>query len=172
MHTRQRKTRAGLSLVEVVVSTMLVSVVLIGALECVGGVIRGRMMTGDHCKAQQLADQLMAEIVEHAFQEPVDAPVFGRESSESGGVRTEWDDVDDYHQWTATPPEDRMGIALPNSTGWQREVQVEWVDPANPSAVVGIGLGLKRITVTVRRNGIALAQQVALRSDEYTGTTP
>jgi len=92
--------------------------------------------------------------------------VFGRES-ESGVDRADWDDVDDYHLWSASPPQDRSGTPLPNLTDWQRDVVVEWVDPSNPSVTVGSDQGVKRITVTVRRNGQIVAQDFALRSEKY-----
>jgi hypothetical protein len=161
--------RTGLSLVEVVISTMLVGTILIGAMKCVGGVIRGRRQTADSVQARRFVDQLMAEILENDYQEPLGVPVFGCESGESGTVRTDWDDVDDYHLWTASPLEDKSGNALANSAGWQRDVLVEWVDPSNPATTVGADQGVKRVTVTVQRNGEVVAKEVALRSDKYSG---
>ncbi len=67
---------------------------------------------------------------------------------------------------------DRGGIALSNSAGWQRTVTVEWVDPNNPSATAGSDEGLKRITVTAKRNGQVLAQLTALKSNQDTGGEP
>lgn len=172
MRTTHRKTRAGLSIVEVVVSTMLVALVLIGAMDCVGAVIRGRMVTGDTVRAQQLADQLMAEILDKDYLEPIEPPVFGRETSESGSVRTDWDDVDDFHLWNGSPPRDQAGTPMPDSSDWQRGVVVEWVDPNDPAKIVGIDQGVKRITVTVQRNSEVLAQRMTLRSDSYRGAAP
>ncbi len=169
MRATSRRVRAGLSLAEVVVSTLVVGIVLVGALNCVGAVIRGRLRSGDSTVAKELASQLMAEILENDYQDPVETPVFGREAAESNTVRTGWDDVDDYHLWTARPPLDRSGTALANTTNWQRDVVVEWVDPSNPANTAGSDLGVKRITVIVQRNGVVVTRQVALRSDQYTG---
>jgi hypothetical protein len=171
MRKRARLTskRTGLSLVELVISTMLVGMVLVGAMNCVGAVIRGRLGVGDSGNAEQLLRQLMSEIVEQEYLEPVNTPLFGTETSENGTARSDWDDVDDYHLWSASPPQDRYGSPLPNLTDWQRDVVVEWVDPSNPSVTVGSDQGVKRITVTVRRSGQIVAQDFALRSDKYTG---
>jgi hypothetical protein len=155
-------------MVEVVVSALLVGVVLIGAMDCVGAVIRGRLGVGNSGKAAQLLRQLMSEILEQDYLEPFDPPAFGLESPESTTVRIDWDDVDDYHLWSASPPQDRSGTPLSNLTGWQREVSVEWVDPSNPATTVVSDQGVKRITVTVRRDGNILAQETALRTDKYT----
>ena len=111
----------------------------------------------------------MEEVLTQSYEEPADTPTFGRESPESGGQRTDWDDVDDYHQWSSSPPENRTGTAIPNSAGWQRDVIVQWVDPNDPSQVSGVEQGVKRVTVTVRRNGQILAQETALRSDKVAG---
>ncbi len=159
--------RNGLSLAEVVASTLLVSVIMIGALNSLGAVVRGRLATGDAGYAKQLANQLMAEIMETEYQEPVDPPLFGREGAESSSVRTLWDDVDDYHLCSFSPPTSRTGTKLANTTGWQREVTVEFVSVTNPATVVGTDSGLKRVTVIVRRNGTILARAVALRSDKF-----
>ena len=76
--------------------------------------------------------------------------------------------MDDYHLWSASPPQDRNGLPLPNVANWQRDVAVEWVDSSNPSITVGSDQGVKRITVTVRRNGQIVAQDFVLRSDKMT----
>src|SRR5688572_9941296 len=151
MRRRARPSRAGLSLIEVVISTLLVGLVFVGALKSVGAVIRGRMHTGDSGKAQHLASQLMAEILQNDYRDPDETPLFGRELSETNSPRANWDDVDDYHLWSSSPPEDASGIAIPDTTDWERSVLVEWVDPENPAVAIVSGQGVKRITVTVKR---------------------
>ncbi len=150
-------------------STLLVGLVLVAAMSGVGAMLRGRMATGDATTAQQLASQLLAEILQSAYCEPVDSPLFGRETGESSSSRVNWDDVDDYHLCNMSPPQSRAGSILPNTTGWRRDVVVEWVDPNNPATPVGVDQGVKRITVTVQRNGVVLARGVALRTDQCAG---
>lgn len=162
------KRRRGFSLVEVVVSSMLVGLVLVGAMDCLGAVIRGRMSTSDSGRGEQLAQELMTEILSQSYKEPVDTPTFGRESSESGSSRPDWDDVDDYDGWSAAPPKYRNDNVIFNASGWQRDVTVELIDPANPATVSGTDQGLKRITITVQHNGQVVTRLVALRSDKYT----
>lgn len=112
-----------------------------------------------------MASQLLSEIVSMNYAEPDDTPTFGRESGESGSERSNWDDVDDYEGWLSTPPENAAGVALSNGEGWQREVQVEWVDPANLASISVSDQGLKRITVTVYLDGQVIARKAGLRSD-------
>jgi hypothetical protein len=143
--------------------------VIVGALKSVGAVVRGRISTGNTGKAEQLADQLMAEILQSHYREPIDTPVFGQEATESSSLRSSWDDVDDYHLWAASPPQNRPGTVIPDSIGWGRSVTVAWVNPSNPALTVGSDQGVKRITVTVQWNGQVLATKTALRSNKYSG---
>lgn len=168
--TRVSRRRPGMTLVEVVMCTLLVSVVLVGAMNMLGAVVRGRVTTSDTARAQQMAQQLMAEILNTAYGDD-SLPVFGRELLEQldlSGTRNGFDDVDDYHGWSSSPPESRDGTALANSAGWRHAVTVELVNPANPSATAGSDGGVKRVTVSVDRGGSVLARLVALRSDRFT----
>ena len=164
--------RRGLSVLEVVVSASLVSLVLIGAMNCLAGMTQTKLATSDVVLAGKLAGQMEAEVLQRAYADPNETPVFGREPSEAATPRSEFDDVDDYHGWTGNPPRTRAGVALPGLAGWQREVSVEWVDPTNPLTVSGSDQGVKRITVTVSKDGNVLARQFSLWTDNSEGTGP
>ena len=146
---------------------MLVGTVLIGAMNCLGAVIRGRMGISYQARGPQLAQQLMTEIINTKYKDEGPSPVFGLENGESGVNRLDFDDVDDFNGWSQNPPQHRDGSAVFNSSGWQRDVTVEWVDPGNPTGPSGSDQDLKRITVTVRHNGSVVAQFFALRSSKY-----
>ena len=113
----------------------------------------------------------MAEILQQYYLEPDDTPVFGRESGESGGDRTDWDDVDDYDGWSASPPQDKDGTVAGNRAGWARNVAVVWVDPTDPSQTVGSDQGAKWISVTVTRDGKLITSLAALRSRAAPGSS-
>jgi hypothetical protein len=76
-----------------------------------------------------------------------------------------FDDVDDYHGWSASPPQTKDGTPLADYAEWTRSVVIDFVDPSNPSAVVGTDMGLTRITVTLTKGGGVQATLVALRSN-------
>ncbi len=126
------------------------------------------MHSADLARARHLARLLTTEIISGAYQDEGSSPVFGIESGEATGDRSAFDDVDDYHGWSDTPPQDRYGNDLPNMGDWQRDVTVELVDPDTPKDTSLGDQGLKRVTVTVQRNGQVVAKQVSLRSDKYT----
>jgi len=152
------------TLLEAAISTVLVAVMFVAALNTVGAsrvtqqkallVSRGRM----------LAESLMAEILEQAYQDPVEPHVFGRELDESGTTRAAHDDVDDYSGWTDSPPVAKDGTALPNSANWRLTVTVQWVDPLNPQQVSGTETGAKRITVVAAFRNVPQATIVAVKA--------
>ena len=163
---RPRGSRA-FSMVETLLSVVLVGGLLVVALDTAGSAVAGRHVTQDRGRGALLAQALMAEILPRSYEEPVDPPIFGRESGETGGDRAGYDDVDDYHAWTSSPPEYRDGTALSGLSAWQRAVVVEYVDPDDLTTVVGSDLGVKRITITVTRNEVVTASLVAVRALAY-----
>ena len=160
------RLRRGLSHVEVVVSTMLVGVVLVGATNLLGGVVRSRTASSHKARGVHFAQQMLTEIASGIYIDDGILPVFGPELLEALGNRTNFDDVDDYHGWTESPLRDRTGSVIANTTGWRRTVTVAWVNPATPSTTVGSDQGVKRVTITVQNNGQTVARLVSLRTDQ------
>lgn len=152
------------SLAETVMSIALVGGLLVVALNTVGNTALGRQKMSDRGRGQLLAQDLMAEILSQDFEEPIDTPDFGRESSESGGSRPDYDDVDDYDAWDSSPPEYRDGTEIANLDGWRREVVVTWVDPDDLTTISVSPTNVKRITVEIKRDEVPMAGLVAIRS--------
>lgn len=146
-------SRCGLTLVEVAISTLLVGLVVVASLKSVGAVMRTWQAASDRGEAMDLARELMAEVTQAAYRDPEDSgDALGLNSGESGTTRTDFDDIDDYYGWTASPPEARDGTALTEYTGWSRSVALKKVNQANPAVVLSdasIDVGVRRIAVTV-----------------------
>ena len=165
----------GFTLVEAAISIGLVSVLLVAALNTVGSARIGQHNTLARGRGHLLAEDLMAEIMRQSYADPEDVgsvdlrdgspipSVMTIDSGEQGGSRTDFDDVDDYNGWTATPPEEKGGKDYPNLTGWTRSVSVERLDPTTRSLSPASELGLKRITVTVVHDGVPVAELVAFK---------
>ncbi len=164
--------RGGFTLVEAVAATLIVGMVLAGALAGVGSSRISRARIAEHVRGQQLALDLIAEILQTAYQDPVQTPGFGLEPGESSTSRAAWNDVDDYNGWTESPPQTKAGNLIPDFTGWTRSVVVEWIDPSTLSVTAASGTGLKRITVTVRHGGLTVAQVAAFRTSGWLDTLP
>jgi prepilin-type N-terminal cleavage/methylation domain-containing protein len=162
----QRGPRRGaFSLIEVLVATGIMGVLLVAAMQTVGHSVRAEQSNAETCHGLWLAEQLMAEVLAARYGEPDDAATFGLDASEITGTRSAFDDVDDYNNWTASPPQDRDGTEIPDRSRWQRTVVVEYVSPDDLSTTLLSDHGIKRITVTVRRSGTTVANATAYRTD-------
>jgi hypothetical protein len=151
-------------MVEVVASSALIGLMLVAALSTVSASRMGTRKTADHSRGMLLAQQLLEEILAQSYEEPVDPPSFGRESGESAVSRAAFDDVDDYHGWSASPPQYKDGTVAVDLSGWQRSVIVERVKPTDLSQVVFVESGAKRITVRVARDDVDVGSLLAIRT--------
>lgn len=161
-----RMSRTGLSLIEVSISTLIVGLLLVAALKSSGQTLRSRAAASVPLRGEMLARELMTEILDGVYED-VTAPAFGPEAGEMTGNRSLFDDVDDWHGWSASPPCQKDGTEIIGFTEWQRDIAVQLVDITSPATVSATDQGIKRVTVTVRRNGIIVSQEVSLRSDKY-----
>jgi len=153
------------TIVEAVISTIVVGVMFVAALNTVGASRLTQHKASLLRRGPLLAEPLMSEILRQSYKDPDGTPVFGRESNESATPRTSWDDVDDYDGLSESSPVAKDGTALTSSTGWKRTVEVKWVNAANPAEVTTVESGVKRIVVTVTYNGLTQASLVALKTD-------
>jgi len=142
--------RQGMTLIEAVISLLIVAIMMVAALQTVGNTARSRQAQASLRRGPALARDLMAEILPNLYVDGSDSPTFGPESGEtSGGTRTAFDDVDDYHGWSESTIQMKDGTALSDLAGWSRSVAVVYVHPDDLDTPVGTDTGLKRITVTV-----------------------
>jgi len=164
--TEKHKQTPGFTLVEVVVSMLIVSVMLVAALNIVGGSRLSQFKTSQSSRGQALAEALMVEILRQSYADSQYGPgSFGLGPDEVGdGSRSLWEDVDDYDGWSASPPEQKDGTQIANFSGWQRSVNVAWIDPMNPSQVEDSESNAKRVTVTVTYGGAPVASLIAIRT--------
>jgi Tfp pilus assembly protein PilV len=159
-----RGRNSGMSLVEVVMSSVIVSGMLLAALNSVGSAKKAEQENVDRVKASHLAHGLVAEILSLEYAEPDGGILLEKDTGET--TRNTFDDVDDYNAWTESPPADINGLALTGLTGWSRNVTVNWAT-ADTYALGTSRSGAKKITVMVRRNGKLIATVDAIRSDTH-----
>lgn len=171
------RDRRALTLVEVVVSSLLVALVLAGAMRLVGSSVRTQSDAARRVRALALAEDLMGEILQQQHAEPDEPPAFGTEGAEAAanvGPRTLWDDVDDYRAWSETPPQAKDGSVIPDSAGFRRWVEVKQVAPADLATALADtdDRGVKRVTVNVSYDGTTLASLVAVRTRAWVDLIP
>lgn len=171
MRKRHHGRAGGFTLIEAVMSVLIVGLMMVAALNTVGASKVAQAKNSEQVIGAMLAQDLMAEILNQAYQEPDDTVSFGRESGEYGSSRTGYDDVDDYHGWSMTPPETKDNSVLSEYGGWTREVSVNWTSSITPELRSISETGVKRVTVTVKHQGRTVTTLSALRSDGWPETT-
>ncbi len=171
--------RRGLTLVEMVISIALVGVMLVAALNTVGAAKLGQRALYGRLSGRQLAEDLMVEILQQDYADAASlymiaggifdtgfvTVTMGPEPGEdASGNRSAFDDLDDYNGWSASPPQEKDGTVMGWLAEWQRSVVVNCVQSGDLSALSPDEVGARRITVTVSRDGIPVAELVALRT--------
>jgi type II secretory pathway pseudopilin PulG len=146
------------------VSIAIVGIMLVAALNAVGASKATQRRVADRARATLLAQDLMAEILQQDYEEPGGSASLAADSGEDGGNRSDFDDVDDYHGWSSEPPQSADGTDYADLDGWQRQVEVLWVDPADFSQVKVSESGVKLITVTVSFRGAFVVSLSAVRT--------
>jgi len=132
--TPQADKQAGITLIEVMVSLVLISTILLVSLTASANLRlndRERQQVQD---AATLAYHFLDEASALPFRDPTADSTgdgFGLENDESPADRTTFDDVDDYHQYTASPPTHRSGATIESYEDWTIRLDVY---PAQPTA--------------------------------------
>lgn len=149
-HRTGGRARGGMTLVEAVISLLIVAVMMVAALQTIGTTARHRQAQASMRRGPALARNLISEILPNRYVDTDASPLFGPESGETvGGTRAAFNDVDDYHGWSESTIQAKDGMALSDLAGWSRSVVVQYVSGDNLDTPVGSDTGLKRITVTV-----------------------
>jgi MSHA pilin protein MshD len=157
--------RRGFGMTEVVVSTAIVGVMIVAALDAAGMVARTQRLNADRLTGPGLARDLLAEIMSLPYVDPQTASSsIGVDTGESSSSRATFDDVDDYHNWSSTNAVAREGTSLSGYSGWSHAVTVTWTNREDGTAWSSNDTNLKRITVTVTSPAGVVTQLVGLRS--------
>lgn len=156
--------RPAFTIVEAVMSMLIVCVMLTAALRVAAYTVTSQARAADRQTGRLLAQALIDEITTKPYEDPDGTSVLGIEPGEAKASRSDFDDVDDYDGLAENPPKEYDGRAIPGLTGWKRTVSVQLVDPADLTKGSAIDKGVKLITVTVSHNAAKAAQRVAVRA--------
>ena len=164
--TRQieKRSRSGFGFVETVFSVLLVGGVMVAALHSVGASITGRKFADGRARGQFLAESLMTEILAQAYQDEDKLGTLGPETGEADVHRKGFDDVDDYRNYTDSPPKVREGDAIAGFSNWSRTVSVLRADTTSLNAISTTETGLKRVKITIKYNGVPVAALVGFKT--------
>ena len=92
------------------------------------------------------------------YEDPDGSIKFGPEDNEAPNptTRADFDDIDDYDGWTASPPQKKDGQTEPDCASYTRSVIVQSTDHDDFNNIDGDDASKpKRITITVSRTGTA-----------------
>lgn len=157
--------RHGLSQVEVVASTLIVGVILVGALNVLGGATRTNRAAAEKLDAPGLAHQLMGEILAMPYEDPEDPNNgIGQDTGELNTTRADFDDLDDYDGWDQNPPETKNGATVPGFDAWRRKVFITYFNPTTGSSTSS-DTGIKLVRVQIEFPSSATFELKALRSN-------
>lgn len=119
-----RPRRAAFSYIEAAISAIILGGAIATALNTFGTYTYGARVETETRISEDLAADLLAEILTKEFEDPALAEgSFGRSGDEV--TRRDFDDVDDYHGWSESPPADPDGNALSSTySKYRRTVRV------------------------------------------------
>ncbi len=155
----------GLTLVETVISLVIVGVMLVAALSTVGASRLSQYRISEYSRGQHLAQRMLVEILGRPYADPNGSTTLGIETGESTATRLDFDDIDDYDNWWASPPQDPNGSLIMDDDTWAQSVTVCWVDANDPRVVRDLDTGAKGITVTVTHDDRPVAVLTAIKTD-------
>lgn len=161
---RPSASRHGTSLVEVVVSSLLVAVVLVTSLRSTAVIHSSTAQADRRIVLEIAANSLLEELRALPYSEPDGSTVIGLDADESHADRNTWDDCDDAHQFTTSSLQKRDG------TPWgdgdiSAEITVAWLDPVTLVTSTE-ETGLKRVQIQIGVN----AQQVVTVTSLFSNT--
>lgn len=186
------RTARAFSLVEAVISTVIVATMFAAAITAAGVAARDRRIQAEQRTGEALARMLMSEIMAQRYADPGGGTILGLDANKLTDSRTTWTDVDDY-TGLYERPRLRAGEHIEGVEEWSWGAKVEYftipplagvnaATPSNGSLVIAIPLlgisislsgldvvapgdtGMKRITVTVTSPRGTVTRQSALRS--------
>jgi MSHA pilin protein MshD len=148
------RSERGFTLIEVLLTITLVGVGLVATMRALPIALQMSEASRQSMEAQQLASEMLAELSRQPFEDPTKRRRrFGRERDEAAETRADFDDIDDYDGWTASPPQNRDGTPQTEFADYRRTVAVACVDTDDYTRLQSSG-NAKRITITISRPGM------------------
>lgn len=161
MTSNRSKSARGFSLVEVAISVAVLAVAAGGIMGLSAQVARQRLDTSERMRAADLADAMAAELQSADYGS--NAVIYADLVAPAGADRLGFNDLDDYHLWTASPPIERDGTPAAGGDALTRSVEVTWAG-ATSGLEVAAPTGVKVVTIRIERAGRPLAVRRFTRS--------
>ena len=120
---RRINRRRGFSYVEMLMATVIISILFVAALRLFGNLGRSCQVSINQNAGETLALAMIEEIKNLHYKDLlVPGNPLGPEVEETGPNRLNFDDIDDFHGWFAHPPMTRFGVSYTQYPHFSREV--------------------------------------------------
>lgn len=166
-HQAKHRERAGFTLVETAMGSVVVAILLGAGLTAVTQATKARKIAQERALAQAYAQEIIEEIASKEYWDADEyMPPLGIDPGEVAGNRATYDDCDDYAGLTMSPITLESGDALSDLT-WQAKINVHWVRADDFTIEWPKESGLKCIVVEIYKKGRRVLGTSALRSSAW-----
>jgi len=147
----------GFTLIELIVTIVIIGIVVLALVMGFHESLKSLALQKDIRSAALLSEDLMNEIRSRQYADPQSPTNFGPEEAS----RRDYDDVDDYNDWSESPPKTIEGTNLPNFNGFTSRAII--VNLSNnffnglPAPDNATNSNFKRITVMVNNAVVAVS---------------
>ncbi|MGH7243449.1 MAG: hypothetical protein ACREJD_08545 [Phycisphaerales bacterium] len=159
-----RFARSGITLIECAGASIILGLMITAGLRAAAGAGAAQALSARALTGSLLAEGLMNEVTSLAYAEPSGAATMGLDAGEVASNKSTFDDVDDFDNWTESPPKAPDNVAIANMTKWSRSVRVYRAATGSPQSNSATETGLKRIEITVSYSGKVVCKLKALRA--------
>jgi len=141
-----RTSHRGMSLIEALISLLIVGIMAAGGLAAAGHAARMKTVGTDRVIGDRLATFMLDEVLSKQLIRRSMSPVNGRE-------RSTFTCIDDYLGYRQSPPRDSAGVLM-EADDWEWSVDIDRCDASGQSQTHG---SMRRVTVRVSRDGATKA---------------
>ena len=147
------------------VSLILVSTILLVTITASANLFRDQSAQHESVRVHELLGVFLDEVAVRDFRDPDANRAFGLEDDEMASDRMTFDDVDDYDQYTVTPPTFHDNATIGGFDGWTVQVSVQRATPsANGLTFTADDVSpLRLVTVTATgASGIPISESILI----------
>ena len=146
MHPSLMLKQSGVTLIELIMSIMIISITVVGLFSVMDITNRHSADPIVTHQAIALAESYLDEILQQSY------------SGTASTIRANYNNVDNYNNLTNSPPQDQQGVSITSLSAYSVSVGV-----SNPTTLSG-GVLAKQITISVSGPGNTLVTLVGYRA--------
>lgn len=152
------------TLVEISIAIVLISGILLAALDSVAAIAATRKSTLDRAAAAARAHELASEIISLPFLDPdTNTASLGPGAGESGTTRANFDNSADYHGWTGSP-QTKSGTLITLFRSASEGVFITEPVPRTHGASLGGTARVQEITIVITRGTDVIYRLTVLKT--------